>query len=116
MSDNKDLQLSKVKGTLINLAHFGSVISDIPCIEEWQIEIRKHNNDPHDVDEVVVYITPRQGADASRLVEDIKCQLVASAEISPNEVNIIPLADMVKRLELETANKEKRIVDIRPKG
>jgi hypothetical protein len=40
---------------------------------------------------------------------------VASAEISPNEVKIISLAEMVKRLELETANKEKRIVDIRPK-
>ena len=116
LSDNKDLQLSKVKGTLVNLSHFGSVLTDIPAVDEWQIEIRKHNNDPHDVDEVAVYITPHNGADASCLAEDVRSKLVASAEISPNEVKIIPLAEMVKRLELETANKEKRILDIRPKG
>ena len=116
LSDNKDLQLSKVKGALVNLSHFGSVISDIPYVEEWQIEIRKHNNDPYDVDEVVVYITPKAGQDTSALADDVKSKLVASAEISPNEVKIIPLAEMVKRLELETANKEKRIVDIRPKA
>ncbi len=116
LSDNKDLRLSKVKDTLVNLAHFGSVIGDIPSVEEWQIEIRKHNNDPHDVDEVAVYVTPRKGTDASGLAEDVKAKLMASIEISPNAVNIIPLADMVKRLELETANKEKRILDMRPKA
>ena len=67
------------------------------------------------MDEVAVYITPKAGQDASGLADDVKSKLVASAEISPNEVKIIPLSEMVKRLELETANKEKRIVDIRPK-
>ncbi len=116
LSDNKDLQLSKIKGTLVNLNHFGSVIADIPCVDEWQIELRKHNNDPHDVDEVVVYITPKDGMDATGLCNEIKEKLMASTEVSPNAVNIIPLAEMVKRLELETANKEKRIIDTRPKG
>ena len=36
-------------------------------------------------------------------------------EVTPNEVHFIELQDMIARLELETANKAKRIVDTRPK-
>ena len=116
LSDTKDLQLSKVKGTLVNLNHFGGVLNDIPQVEEWQIELRKHNNDPFDVDEVVVYITPKKDIQETVLLQTIKDQLVGSTEVSPNEIKIIPLTEMIKRLELETANKEKRILDNRPKG
>jgi hypothetical protein len=40
---------------------------------------------------------------------------MGTTELAPNEVKFIGLKEMVKRLELETANKEKRILDIRPK-
>ncbi len=116
LSDNKDLQLSKVKGTLVNLSHFGSVLNDILQVEEWQIEIRKHHDDPFDVDEVVVYVTPKKDANEAALLLDIKEKIVGASEVSPNEIKFVPLAEMIKRLELETANKEKRIIDIRPKG
>jgi len=116
LSDNKDIHLSKVKGTLVNFSHFAEVINDIPQVEEWQLEIRKHNNDPYDVDEIVVYITPHAGADQSVLSNLIISKLTGDTEVAPNRIEFIPLADMVKRLELETANKEKRILDIRPKG
>ncbi len=116
LSDTKDLQLSKVKGTLVNLSHFGSVLNDMLEIEEWQIEIRKHNNDPFDVDEVIIYVTPRKDVNESTLLVAIKEKVVGSTEVSPNEIITIPLCDMIKRLELETANKEKRILDLRPKG
>ncbi len=116
LSDNKDLQLSKVKGTLVNFTHFGRVLNDILGVEEWQIELRKHNNDPFDVDEVLVYIVPRKNASQDGLLQEIKEKLVGSTEISPNAINFIGLDEMIKRLELETANKEKRILDNRPKG
>lgn len=115
LSDTKDLQLSKVKGSLVNLDHFSSVLNDFVDVEEWQIEIRKHNNDPFDVDELLIYICARNGANASALEEDIRKKILLATEVSPNAVNFISMGDMLKRLELETANKEKRIVDIRPK-
>src|SRR5277367_5742000 len=58
LSDNKDINLSKVKGTLVNLSHFAEVLNGIPQVDEWQLEIRKHKNDPYEVDEMVVYVTP----------------------------------------------------------
>jgi len=115
LSDNKDMNLSKVKGTLVNLSHFAEVLSDIPQVDEWQLEICKHNNDPFDVDEMVMYVTPKSGADLARLSQLIKEKLTGATEVTPNEIKFIPLDEMVKRLELETANKEKRILDTRPK-
>jgi len=115
LSDHKDIQLSKVKGTLVNLSHFAEVLSGIPQVNEWQLEIRKHKNDPYEVDEMVVYVTPQAGANQSTLSQLIKDKLTGAMEVSPNEIEFIPLDEMVKRLELETANKEKRILDIRPK-
>jgi hypothetical protein len=42
--------------------------------------------------------------------------MVAITEVTPNEIRFIGMDEMVKRLELETANKEKRILDNRPKS
>jgi phenylacetate-CoA ligase len=115
LSDNKDIQLSKVKGTLVNFSHFAEVLNDIPQVDEWQLEIRKHKNDPYEVDELVVYVTTQAAVNQSALSQMIKDKLTGATEVSPNEIKFIPLDEMVKRLELETANKEKRILDIRPK-
>jgi phenylacetate-CoA ligase len=115
LSDNKDIQLSKVKGTLVNLSHFAEVLNGIPQVDEWQLEIRKHKNDPYEVDELVVYITSHAEANQSALSQLIKDKLTGATEVSPNEIKFIPLDEMIKRLELETANKEKRILDSRPK-
>jgi len=115
LSDNRDIHLSKVKGTLVNLSHFAEVLNDIPQIEEWQLVIAKHNNDPFEVDEIIVYVTARGDVDQLILSKLIIDKLTGATEIAPNHIEYIPLNEMVKRLELETANKEKRILDIRPK-
>ena len=116
LSDTKDLQLSKVKGTLVNLNHFGEILNDIPEVDEWQIEIRKHNNDPFDSDELVVYLAVKGHVNEAEFCPMLRDKIIGATEVAPNEVRIIPLAEMIKRLELETANKEKRILDTRPKG
>jgi len=115
LSDTKGLQLSKIKGVLVNLDHFAQALNGMSELDEWQIEIRKHNNDPHDSDELVVYVTLKGEADGSTFGEKLKDRLMGTTELAPNEVKFIGLKEMVKRLELETANKEKRILDIRPK-
>ena len=115
LSDTKDLQLSKVKGSLVDFNHFSSIFSELDGIEEWQVEIRKHNNDPFDVDELCVYISVRSGVNTADLEEEIRKRILRVTEVSPNMVTCLPINEMVKRLELETANKEKRIIDVRPK-
>ena len=116
LSDVKDMRLSKIKGALVDFNNFSSVLSDIKMIDEWQIELRKHNNDPFDVDEVVVYVSPKSGCDRARLEEEVKKKILLSTEVTPNRVDFLELPELVRRLELETASKEKRIIDNRPKG
>ena len=95
------MHLSKLKGTLVNFSHFAEVINDILQVDEWQLEIRKHNNDPYEVDELVVYVTPQAGANQSTLSQLIKDKINGATEVSPNEVKFIPLDEMVKRLPPE---------------
>src|SRR3989344_5845828 len=114
LSDVKDLKLSKIKGTLVDLNHFISVLTDMDSIAEWQLEIRKKDNDPYEVDEVVVYVCGKNGVNQSSLGEEIKRNILMVTEITPNEVVFLPLPEIVKRLELETASKETSINLLRP--
>lgn len=115
LSDVKDMRLSKIKGSLVNLNNFSSVLSEIKAVDEWQIELSKKNNDPHDIDQVTVYICPKADYDPSDLNQEIKKKIMLATEVTPNEVRFLALPEMVKRLELEIANKAKRIIDLRPK-
>ena len=115
ISDVKDLQISKIKGALVNLNNVTSVLSEFKEIEEWQLELRKKDDDPFDVDEMVLYINTLKGVDQSALADSVKRRLVTVTEVTPNAINFISFEEMVKRLEIETASKEKRIIDRRPK-
>jgi len=115
LSDVKDLQLSKIKGSLVNLNNFSAILSDMVGIDEWQIELCKKNDDPYEVDQVMVYVTEKGGTDREALKANIGKQMLLNTEVTPNAVHFIPLDAMIERLELETANKEKRILDSRPK-
>ena len=113
LSDTRDLQLSKIKGSLVNLDHFASCLEEFDSIEEWQVEIRKKDNDPHEIDELVVYAAAKKECNMNQLKDDIKRKIHQATEISPNDIIFLSLEEMVKRLELETASKEKRIKDLR---
>ena len=115
ISDVKDLQISKIKGALVNLNNITATLSEFKEIEEWQLEICKKDNDPFEVDEMVLYINPHDGVNQSALANAVKGRLAATTEVTPNTVHFISLEEMVKRLGLETENKEKRIIDRRPK-
>jgi phenylacetate-coenzyme A ligase PaaK-like adenylate-forming protein len=115
LSNVKDLQLSKIKGSLVNLDTMACVFNDIKDVVEWQVELKKHNDDPYDVDQVIVYVCPQEGKSTTNIEESVRNQMLLQTEVLPNEVRFVPLKELVKRLELETATKEKRILDNRPK-
>ncbi len=115
MSNVKDLQLSKIKGSLVNLNHFEGILNQFADIDEWQVEIGKKNDDPFDIDELIIHLTVGPNCNQSRLVEDVQKKVMKDTEVRPNDIRFIPMEEMVKRLELETANKERRILDKRPK-
>lgn len=114
-SEIKEFNLTKIKGELINLNQFYPVLSGIKEIEEWQVEIRKKNNDPYEIDEMILYLAPKQGTDFEALKAKVKkimhSEIFISAEIIEKK-----LPELLQMLGMETELKEKRIIDNRPKN
>lgn len=113
VSNIKDLKLTKIKGTLVNLNTLSGLLDSAAEIEEWQIEIRKKDNDPHEVDEVALYLALVPDAAESQFVERLGKELRTACEIGLNEIKVLPLKEMLERVKMETAMKEVRILDKR---
>jgi len=113
-SEIKEFNLTKVKGELINLNQFYPVLSGIPEIEEWQVEICKKNNDPYEVDKIIIYLAPKQGVSfeelRSKISKVVRDEIFISTEIVEKK-----LPELLQMLGMETELKEKRIIDNRPK-
>jgi len=87
-----------------------------PDLEEWQVEIRKRNNDPFDLDEIYLYVTKKPDVDEENLTADLKQKIIRETEVSVTNIIYLPLDKLVGQLGMETELKEKRIVDNRPTG
>ena len=67
VSEQHALHLTKVKGTLVDLSAMGSVLMQMPSVEEWQVVLRKHNDDPLELDVLDVRFAPRGSADTAKI-------------------------------------------------
>lgn len=112
-SEIKEFNLTKIKGTIVNLNSFFELLN-IKEIEEWQVEIKKKNNDPYELDELIVYIAPKKNVEFIKLKAKLKNLLKEELEITP-EIIKMDLNKLLDRLGMETELKEKRIVDNRSK-
>ena len=111
-----DLQLLKVKGTLVNLEDCAQILADMPEVEEWQIELQKKDNDPLEVDEIVVHLALRGDGDREATVARIRDAFKGRIEVTPNRVEFLALDEMLERIGMEREIKERRFVDSRPKA
>lgn len=111
LSNQTDLKLTKVKGTLVDLNHIGAILSDIHDIEEWQVEISKANDDPDGFDEVIIYVALAEGCDidSDKLIADIR----SATEIAPSKIVKESIDKLNERTGLETEMKETRFLDRR---
>ena len=119
VSNMKSFQLSKVKGTLVNLNVFKAELDSDTLIEEWQLVIRKRNDDPFDVDEIHLNLALSPNisqADQERVKGEIEQRLFQVSEVRLNSTRILPLKEILDLLGMETQLKEKRIVDLRAQG
>ncbi len=80
---------------------------------EWQLVVQKHNDDPDDLDELVLYIALHPGVDTEGVKRQISSRLLAAIEIVPNRIEVLPLAQLEVNLGLDTQMKELRIQDLR---
>lgn len=115
VSESHALNLTKVKGTLVDLSQMGSVLMGMPDVEEWQVVLSKKDNDPHELDELEIRFAPKDGATTESVAQNIRREVTAATEVSPNRVTSYTLPQMLAFLGMETEMKEKRYLDLRPK-
>lgn len=114
-SNIKSLRLTKVKGALVNLNTFGTILEAEKGIEEWQVELRKKDNDPYEVDELIIYVSLGRGSNQEELKERIKNKIHSATEVTPNEIIVLSHQEMLEKVEMEVSHKVKRLVDNRVK-
>lgn len=114
-SDQKAMNLTKIKGTLVDLPEMGETLSSMPEVEEWQVVIKKLNDDPHELDEFVVRVALRIGSDPVEFEKKARQALVDATEVAPNRIVVMGRKELLAELGMETELKEKRFVDLRPK-
>jgi hypothetical protein len=85
-------------------------------VEEWQLVIKKRNDDPFDVDEIhlnISFSSQVQESQVETVTEDIDRRIFEVSEVRLNSLKVLPLEKILDLLGMETQLKEKRIVDLR---
>jgi len=114
-SEIKSMQLDKIKGTLIDFNQLEHVLDDAPNVGAWQLELRKRNDDPHDLDELTLHVHKLNDVDEARLCRELNNRFVERTEIHPNKI-VFHDAEEIRRLQgVGTELKEQKIIDHRPK-
>ncbi len=113
-SEYREFKLTKIKGSFVNLNVFFPIMMSHKDVEEWQIEIKKKNNDPYEVDELIAYVAPKKNSNFEKLRRDLMRKIIKETEVKP-EIVKINLKELLNRLGMETELKEKRVVDNRKK-
>ena len=113
-SNIKNIQLSKIKGTLVNINELEHILDGKEEIDEWQIEIRKKDDDPYEVDELILYVSLLGNIDKEIFHRRLNDELLSVTDISFNEINFVSRKEIQQRIEIECAVKAKKVVDKRP--
>jgi len=114
-SNVKNVQVSKIKGTLVNLNELEHLLDNTEEIDEWQVEIVKKGNDPYEIDQLILYISLLYDLDKEEFSTTLNQEISNKVEVSLNEINFVSGEEIRRRIGIETALKAKRIVDRRVK-
>ena len=114
-SNLKDLQLTKLKGNLVDMGKLVDSLRGIEDVEEYQIELRKQNDDPFGLDQLIVHVSMSESASEAAVCESIREETRKATEAEPNEITIHSSEEMLELVGAVTELKQKQIVDNRPK-
>jgi phenylacetate-coenzyme A ligase PaaK-like adenylate-forming protein len=115
-SEVKEMNFDKIKGTLVDFNQLEHVLDDAPHIGAWQVELRKVNDDPLDLDEIILHVQKTNGTDESQLTRELSDRCFARLELHPSRI-LFHGADEIRRLQgVGAVLKEQKLVDNRPGG
>jgi phenylacetate-CoA ligase len=115
-SDVREMQLDKIKGTLVDFNELEHVLDDIPRVGSWQIELRKANDDPMEVDELVFHISLADGGEESSVSKEITRCLFDRVELHPNRILFHTDSEMRVLQGVGEKLKEQKVIDRRVRG
>ena len=96
-SNVKSLDIGKVKGCLVNLNTLSEAFSGDDEIEEWQLEIKKHNDDPFETDELILYCSLRGDESPDVFRHRIQTLVNAKCELRLNDIQVEDLESLLRR-------------------
>jgi hypothetical protein len=108
------MSLDKLKGTLVDFNELEHLLDDAPHIGAWQVELRKVNDDPLELDEIILHVQTLNGTDQAQLSRELATRCFSRLEIHPNRIEFHS-ADALRRLQgVGQLLKEQKLVDHRP--
>ncbi|HWV99805.1 MAG TPA: AMP-binding protein [Candidatus Acidoferrum sp.] len=113
-SEVKEMNLGKLKGTLVDFNQLEHVLDDAPHIGAWQVELRKVNNDPLELDELILHVQKINGADEARVSHDLSERCFTHLELHPNRILFHEVEEMRRLQGVGSLLKEQKLVDSRP--
>ncbi|MGH7939759.1 MAG: phenylacetate--CoA ligase family protein, partial [Limisphaerales bacterium] len=114
-SEIREMNLDKIKGTLVDFNELEHVLDGAPHVGAWQLELRKTNDDPLERDEIILHVETVDGADETRLARDLSERCFKTADVHPNRI-LFHNAEKMRELQgVGTQIKEQKLVDHRPK-
>jgi phenylacetate-coenzyme A ligase PaaK-like adenylate-forming protein len=112
-SDHLSVNLEKLKGTLVDLNEIEHFLDDFEGVGTWQLELRKANDDPLDLDELILRVCPELGADNRLLAAEICESFAQAVELRPNRIEFVTPEELRRRHGVGELLKEEKIVDRR---
>ena len=113
VSNIRSMQLRKLKGTLVDFNSLEHLLDDMPGIATWQLELRKKNDDPMEIDELILHVAKESEQNEDQLLKLINEHFKNAVEITPNVTRFHNLEEMRSRQKVGKAMKEEKIVDNR---
>lgn len=114
-SEIREMNLDKLKGTLVDFNELEHVLDDAPHVGAWQVELRKVNDDPLELDEIVLHVQKTNGADEAQLRRELSERCYRRTDIHPNRILFHDAGEMQRLQGVGTLLKEQKIADHRPK-
>ena len=92
------------------------LLDDQRGIAAWQIELRKRNDDPLEIDEIHLHVTAERGVSEDEIKAMVRRRFLEVTELTPNVIHFHEIAELRSLIGIGQELKEQKIIDHRPKA
>jgi len=116
VSDMRSLRFQKIKGTIVDFNELEHALDDVRGVGSWQIELRKANDDPLQLDEINLHVTATGEQTEEALSSQLSVLLQSHFEVRPNKILFHSEEKLRELQKVGVALKEQKVIDNRPKA